>query len=842
MKANPSYSPTTLHAEQIRVRGIVQGVGFRPAVWKIAQQFQLTGSVSNDGDGVLITVFGEQVTINGFVDALVKNKPALSRIDTIERLATELSDSPPPHFEIIHSTHSAANTGITADAATCEACLQDVFGDDITHDNNNNGNGDRNRDGKEASNRRHCYPFTNCTHCGPRLSIIKGIPYDRAQTSMHVFNMCPACLHEYKSPDDRRFHAQPNACPECGPTVWLEDNTGKIISSANKELDYHDMPIVQAALFIREKAIIAIKGLGGIHLAVCACEDPSSKASAVETLRERKKRPRKPFAIMVKNIAMAKQYCHVNQHEQDLLISSAAPIVLLQKRAQVEDGEVLAEAIAPGQKTLGVMLPYTPLHHQLLRVLNKPIVLTSGNEAHAPQCIDNNTATSQLKHIADYFLLHDRDIVNRVDDSVVRLMDGKPQFYRRARGYAPEFLTLPKGFIDAPDVLAMGGELKNTFCLLKKGQATLSQHMGDLENYSTYKDYQHNLTLYETLFQHRSKHIVIDDHPEYIPSKLGIEMVDERNATLHRVQHHHAHLASCLAENAYALNDKPVLGVILDGLGYGLGHNNPYKKHLSDHPLWGGEFLFSDYRKSTKLAHFKPVALLGGSAAMKEPWRNTYAHLQACLGWQWVSEKYPQLELVQALSEKPLTTYDAMLEKNVNCPLASSAGRLFDAVAAAAGICRESIQYEGQAAIELEASITPSAWSSARFSAYPFASSDGILDPTLLWKALLKDLANSVNVPLIAARFHKGLSVAIQQLTSELAFSKGTRTIVLSGGVFQNKTLFEDVKQGLEQMNFTVLHHRHVPANDGGLALGQAVIAAARLINEESNHVLGNSR
>ena len=848
MKANPLPKAPEQHAECIRIRGIVQGVGFRPTVWKIATQFQLTGSVSNDGDGVLIRVEGKSLSINAFIDALNNSKPALSRIDSIERERTDFPDDPAINFEIIKSTHSTANTGITADAATCDECLAEIL-DDASNNNNTN------------HNRRQSYPFTNCTHCGPRLSIIKGIPYDRAQTSMDAFEMCPACLNEYNSPNDRRFHAQPNACPNCGPEVWLEGKDGRLVSSVNKNQRYkdpiNDIPIIKAALCIREKNIVAIKGIGGIHLAVCACDDGfnnngsangESGISAVQKLRLKKQRPNKPFAIMAKNVAMIEQYCYVNDEERALLTSPAAPIVLLKKR-EVSGTErktsQLSNDVAPGQKTLGMMLPYSPLHHILLNVLNKPIVLTSANASNEPQCIDNDHARETLSEIADFFLLHNRDIENRVDDSVVRMMAGKPQFYRRARGYAPESLPLPEGFSalankgapankNSPQILAMGGELKNTFCLIKNAQAVLSQHMGDLENYKTYEDYRHNLALYENLFQHQAEHIAIDMHPEYISNKAGHELANERGAKLHKIQHHHAHIAACLADNQYPLNGEPVLGIALDGLGYGSDGSLS-----ADGSLWGGEFLLADYQQSKRLAHFKPVALLGGTVAMKQPWRNTYAHIQACLnpinsnenGWDWVVQNHAELELVKTLSKKPLATFDAMLEKGMSCPKASSAGRLFDAVAGAIGLCPEEIQYEGQAAIELENCIDEQAWKEANNSAYEFDLSAKQLVPTPMWKALLQDLSDSTSSSLISARFHKGLSNAIQTLGIQLAKENNINTIALSGGVFQNKTLFEDVKQGLEQQDFTVIVHRNVPANDGGLALGQAVITAARIID-----------
>lgn len=797
MKATPLPQKQPSHTELIRVRGIVQGVGFRPTVCKLSQQFRLVGTVCNDGDGVLIKVHGQSFSIDAFIDELIKKKPLLARIDNIERTrlssSTDLSISTLSSFEIIKSSHSNANTGITADAATCDACLADIF---------------------DETNLRYKYPFTNCTHCGPRLSIIKGIPYDRAQTSMNEFDMCPNCLHEYESPDNRRFHAQPNACPECGPKIWLEDNTGKLITTSNDNRKLLNNPVAMTKQLLQGGAVVAIKGIGGIHLAVDA-----SNEKAIQSLRDRKQRPQKPFALMMKNMAMIESFCEVDQTERGLLTSPAAPIVLLRKKTLPRKlRTIIAKNIAPRQKTLGAMLPYTPLHHLLLNELDTPIVLTSANASHEPQCIDNNHARSALSKIADYFLLHNRTIENRVDDSVVRTMADKPQFYRRARGYAPESFCLPQGFKEADAITALGGELKNTFCFIQNGQAILSQHIGDLENYKTYEDYRHNLALYEKLFQHQAKHIAIDAHPEYISNKAGHEISDEQRIPLHTIQHHHAHIASCLADNQYPLEKQAVLGIALDGLGYG-----------DNDTLWGGEFLFVNYLLSKRLAHFKPIPLLGGSVAMKQPWRNTYAHLHSCLGWNWISEAYPELELVRRLSQKPLTTFDGMMKKGINCPTASSAGRLFDAVAGALDICSEALNYEGQAAIELENCIDPQSWFDAETSAYNFYTNQQ-LDPTPMWKGLLEDLSVETPPPLISARFHKGLANAIITLSIKLANENHLKTIALSGGVFQNKTLFEAIKYGLEQESFNVLAHHNVPANDGGIALGQAVITAARIL------------
>jgi hydrogenase maturation protein HypF len=821
LKAKSTIPAATQATEHIRVRGVVQGVGFRPVVWKLAQKHHLAGMVCNDGDGVIIQAQGTFQSLNDFVDNLTREKPKLARIDVIERQVIEQSTPLQDSFTIVDSVHSGANTSITADAATCAACLNELF---------------------DKTNRHYAYPFTNCTHCGPRLSIIRGIPYDRQQTSMAVFSMCPDCQREYDSPDDRRFHAQPNACPECGPHIWLENSAGKLLST-NQTIKTLD----ETVRLLRLGYIVAIKGIGGIHLAVDATNEP-----AVQRLRDRKHRLKKPFALMARDIETIRRYCHITPAEQDLLESSAAPVVLLPKRLNKNNTPCLANSVAPEQNTLGFMLPYTPLHHLLMAHLKHPIVLTSGNHSHAPQCIENNLAKEQLDGIADYWLLHNRKIENRLDDSVVRLLANTPQLLRRARGYTPESLPLPGGFSHVSGILAMGGELKNTFCLINNGQAILSQHMGDLENFPTFEDYQHNLSLYRTLFQFHPEHIAIDMHPDYLSSKTGIELAHEYSSRLHPVQHHHAHVAACLADNQHPLNAGSVLGIVLDGLGYG-----------DDDTLWGGEFLLADYAQCQRLACLKPVALPGGNIAMKQPWRNTYAHLKTAVGWQWIMEHYPDLPLVKQLETKPLTPLNTMIDKHINSPLASSTGRLFDAVAAALNICPDHIHYEGQAAIELENQITEKSWQKARNTAYIFNIAENrntnnrlinqTIDPAPLWKTLLQDLSEQVPTSLISARFHKGLSNTIQTLAVTLATQHELGQVVLSGGVFQNKTLFEDVKQGLEKHNLTVLVHQNVPANDGGLALGQAVIAAARHLSTQSQqkarttskgdpHVSGNTR
>ncbi|OQX49125.1 MAG: carbamoyltransferase HypF, partial [Candidatus Sedimenticola endophacoides] len=527
---------------------------------------------------------------------------------------------------------------------------------------------------REPGNRRYRYPFTNCTHCGPRLSIIRSIPYDRAGTSMAEFTQCPACQGEYDDPADRRFHAQPNACAVCGPRLWLEDAHGEALENAG-EAD----AVARAAALIRRGAILAVKGIGGVHLACDAAND-----DAVGRLRRRKRRYHKAFALMGRDLAMLGRYVRVSPLERQALLSPAAPIVVMERIA----GHGLSAALAPGQNTLGFMLPYTPLHHLLMDALEGPIVLTSGNRSDEPQCIGNGESRHRLEGVADYWLLHDREIVNRLDDSVVREMAGRVRVVRRGRGYAPTPLVLPAGFAAAPPLLALGAELKNTFCLMQEGRAILSQHMGDLEEAATHREYRRSLDLYQGLFRHRPAALAVDMHPDYLSTQWGREWAAREGLELHRVQHHHAHITACMAEQGLDLDSGPVLGIALDGLGYG-----------ADGGIWGGEFMRVDYLGFERLASFEPVAMIGGARAIHEPWRNTYAHLAPW--WGEVEARYPELDLVRFLRARPLATLDAMLERGLNSPRASSAGRLFDAVAAALGLSREAVSHEGQAAIEL---------------------------------------------------------------------------------------------------------------------------------------------
>ena len=569
--------------------------------------------------------------------------------------------------------------------------------------------------------------------------------------------------------------------------------------------DQQEDAIQASARLLREGKIVAIKGIGGIHL---ACD--ATNESAVGTLRRRKARYLKPFALMAQDIDMVERFARANEEEVSMLQQPAAPIVILPA-----EGEPLAGGIAPGQSSLGFMLPYTPLHHLLMIELDNPIVLTSGNLSDEPQCIDNVDSHSRLDGIADFYLLHDRDIVNRLDDSVVRFADDKPRFLRRARGYAPQSILLPDGFSDSQNILAMGGELKNSFCLLKQGRATVSQHMGDLEDIVTYKDYQHNLQLYRQLFDFAPEVIAVDKHPNYLSTQLGHSMVAEEGIELLEVQHHHAHVASCMAEYGLPLDSGKVLGVALDGLGYG-----------DDGSLWGGEFLLVDYASCERLAHFQSAPMLGGTKAMYEPWRNTLAYLLTTLGWDYVCDRYGELEVVSYLNSKPVANLHTMAEKGMNSPMASSAGRLFDAVAAAVGVCRDAVSYEGQAAIELE-TLAREQFQHQTDSVYEFSYQNGSIDWNPLWIGLLEDLVNKVEPSIIAARFHHTIAAAVTLVAESLCIQHDIQTVVLSGGVYQNKLLLEQTSRLLRDCNLMVLSPQMLPANDGGISLGQAAVAMA---------------
>jgi len=769
-------------ALEFRVRGRVQGVGFRPTVWRMARELGLAGEVLNDGEGVLVRVSGDPSRVAALLRRIERDPPPLAHIDSIERL--RYSGQLPQEFRIAESIGGPARTQVAPDAALCGACAAEL---------------------RDPGQRRYRYPFANCTHCGPRLSIVTAIPYDRATTTMAPFQLCAACAAEYRNPIDRRFHAEAVACPSCGPTASLV-----ALGQAEAPRDGGADAVEIAARLIAQGEIIAVKGLGGYHL---ACD--ATNIAAVSRLRRLKRRDAKPFALMARDLDVTRRYCAIDAVEERALTSVKAPIVLLRAIGP----ERLPEAVAPGLDTLGFMLPMTPLHLLLVDQFEQPLVMTSGNISDEPAVVEDAEACRQLAEIASFALMHNRAIANRVDDSVVRVMSGRPRVLRRARGYAPAPLRLPNGFENAPDLLAMGGELKATFCLVKDGQAILSQHQGDLENAATLDDYKKNRALFRSLFDHAPSAIVVDRHPEYLSSKLGRAEADTRALPLIDVQHHHAHVAACLAENGRPLHAPPALGIVLDGLGFG-----------DDGAIWGGEFLLADYLGCERLARLKPVAMPGGAQAVREPWRNLYAHLKAagefdstrCASSDW-----------GALDGKPLATIDRMIAQGLNSPLASSCGRLFDAVAAAIGVCADRQAYEGEAGARLEA-LAAAAPNESRGYALRISESALIdIDAAPMWRAILDDLRQGVSTQIIARRFHLGLAQAITEVAVRLAAARRFETVALSGGCFQNRLLFERVYDGLCEAGFTVLTHADAPANDGGLSLGQAAIGAAHLMRTD---------
>ena len=796
-----------IQAVEIRVRGRVQGVGFRPMVWRCARDLGLSGVVCNDAEGVLIRAKGCAESVSELISRMQNNPPALASVTSVEVTAYE--GELPSSFEIAESGGGKTDTQVAPDAALCADCAHDI---------------------SDPFSRRFRYPFTTCTNCGPRLSIVAHMPYDRARTSMAPFDLCSQCAAEYNDPSDRRFHAETTACHVCGPKARLIRFDGKAFSFEQSSM----LDDIDGALGLIQKGeIIAIKGLGGFHL---ACD--ATNETAVTRLRDLKHRDSKPFALMARDLDIIRRYCTVSEAEAQLLASPTAPIVLLKANGAGR----LPDAIAPGLNTLGFMLPTTPMHALMLKRMNRPVVMTSGNVSHAPQVITDVHAAEQLGGIATYALVHNRDILNRVDDSVVRFAAGTARVLRRARGYAPASIRLPAGFESSPVLLALGGDLKSTFCLAKPGEAVLSQHIGDLDDAATLNDFERTIVLYLKMFQASPELIVCDGHPGYRSSAVALKMALALKVPLCEVLHHHAHVASCLAENGRPLEAAPVLGIALDGLGFGL-HGE----------IWGGEFLLADYRRCERLGTFKPVAMLGGDQAAREPWRNLYAHLMAEMGWAGFAMNFSGLDVFSALTAKPRKILDAMLRDNVNAPKASSCGRLFDAAAAAMGLCFESQGYEGEAAAKLEAVADEETINHGdSLLDYPFTiprlkgSNLPYIEPLGVWNAILGDLILETPVAVMSARFHRGLARAICAMAMKLAkrgSDTGARfdTIALTGGCFHNRILLEQVMAGLSAEGFTILTHAAIPAGDGGLALGQAAIAAAQLISKNDNKNIGGN-
>ncbi|GGF74263.1 hydrogenase maturation protein HypF [Mameliella alba] len=748
-------------ALRIRVRGQVQGVGFRPFVWQLAHRLNIRGEVLNDPEGVLIHAQGARIA--DFVAAITAEAPPLARVDAVETTPFTF-DTPPTGFEIAASQGTGAETRVTPDAATCPDCLADIRGDDP---------------------RRRGYAFTNCTHCGPRFTILKGLPYDRARTTMAGFEMCPDCAAEYADPGDRRFHAQPVACALCGPHLGFEDANGA-----------HPDAIAAAARALLDGAILAVKGLGGFHL----CCD-ATNAQAIDRLRRRKYRPSKPLALMGRWQEIDR-HARPDTEERAALASAAAPIVLLAK------GDPLPEALAPSQNHLGWMLPYTPLHHLLLDAVARPLVMTSGNLSGEPQVIGNAEARDKLGGIADAILDHDRDIARRLDDSVMRLTPEGPMILRRARGMVPDTLPLPDGFGDAPQVVAYGGQMKGALCLIKNGQALLGHHLGELDEALSWDAFCQADRDYAELFDHTPEVIAVDLHPGYRPTQHGWARAEALGLPCEEVQHHHAHLASCLAENGWPLDGGKVAGIILDGTGLG-----------SDGTVWGGELLLGDYQGFERRAWLKPAPLIGGDMASREPWRNALARLDQAGLSDWAD---------QLFGDKPLEIARMAASKGLNAPQSSSAGRLFDAVAACLGVCADRQSYEGEAAMRLETMAAGYLQTHSPAHGFGFYDVSDEIDPYPMFMQMSRALAAGESVAHCAALFHIGLARVFARKIYGLYKNLEAEAVVLSGGCFQNALLLRLVLEQVDIGQLPVLTHRTTPANDGGLALGQAVIAAAR--------------
>jgi hydrogenase maturation protein HypF len=771
----------TLRLARISVRGIVQGVGFRPFVYGLATKHNVKGWVCNTSEDVKIEVEGKAEAIEQFYLELQTKAPPLAHIEDVT-----ISYHPPIGYKKFEIRHSTVEEGkyqlISPDIATCQACLSELL---------------------NPSNRRYRYPFTNCTNCGPRFTIIEDMPYDRPKTTMKHFKMCPQCQAEYDNPLDRRFHAQPNACPKCGPKVELVDNQGNPV--CHSELSEESDALARASQLLKEGKIIAIKGLGGFLL---ACD--ASNETAVKTLRERKRRLSKPFAIMVSNMNEIKKHCYVSSEEEKLLTSPQSPIVLMRWKA---DSSVSRE-VAPNLEYLGVMLPYTPLHHILLRDTGLPLVMTSGNLSEEPIAKDNDEALKRLSGIADYFLIHNRDIYSRYDDSVTMVERGISQLVRRARSYAPSPIHLT---FNCRQILACGAEIKNTFCLTRDNYAFLSQHIGDMENIETLEHFKNTISLYERLFRIEPEIIACDLHPDYLSTKYAQEL-GESGIKLIPVQHHHAHIVSCMADNGL---ETPVIGVAFDGTGMG-----------SDGHIWGGEFLVADYRSFNRVGHLEYLPLPGGDAAINRPYRITISYILSLLGENILSQG---LGFMAEVSEIETEIINRQIEKGLNSPLTSSMGRLFDAVSALLGI-RSEIDYEGQAAVELEMAAyachceehSDEAISSDKES-YPYRiivnKEVKIVQLRNLLSAIIEDLKQGIFPRRISLKFHNTIAEMTNEMCQLIADETGINRVALSGGVFQNRLLLRKTIGLLENSGFQVFTHRQVPCNDGGISLGQAVIA-----------------
>jgi len=745
---------------RILIKGIVQGVGFRPFIYGLAKSYTLNGWVLNSTEGVSIEVEGDKDSLDEFVNQIRVKLPPLAMIDSID-----LKYLTPVNYDGFVIRHSKGDKDkyvkISPDISICNDCLTELF---------------------DVDDRRYHYPFINCTNCGPRFTIIKDIPYDRENTTMQSFKMCPLCQAEYDDPMNRRFHAQPNACPVCGPSVTLEDLHGNIEC---------DDPINKAVELMIEGKIIAIKGIGGFHLACDATND-----SAVKILRERKRRTFKPFAVMSANLEKIKEYCIVSDEENKLLQCIQRPIVLLKKLS----GNLISESVAPNNNHIGVMLPYSPLHYVLLDNSLLALVMTSGNISEEPIVVGNDEAKRRLSDLADYFLFHNRDIQMRCDDSVVKVWNGHQVMLRRSRGYAPHPIDLD---FSMKEILAYGGELKNTFCLTKDNHAFISHHIGDLQNIEAYKYYQDSIEHYKNLFRIKPEAMAYDLHPDYLSTRYAL---DQKDIKLIGVQHHHAHIVSNMAENG--LKEK-VIGVACDGTGYG-----------TDGAIWGCEFMIADYASFQRRGHLKYVTLPGGDISTKETYRMAISYLYSVFGDELFDINIP---LFKRIDHKKLAFIKRMIEKQINTPLTSSCGRLFDAVSSLINV-RDDATYEAQAAIELEMIAESGVSDIYGHNIIPI-DDQYIINLDDMFQEIISDLAHKVSKGIISAKFHNTVADFIVSMCEKLRLESDIQRVVLSGGTFQNTYLISEVTRRLGKKEFITYFHKRVPTNDGGISLGQAVVA-----------------
>ncbi|MBC7910869.1 MAG: carbamoyltransferase HypF [Pyrinomonadaceae bacterium] len=757
---------------QILVRGIVQGVGFRPFVYSLAARSALRGQVFNNTTGVLIDVEGEDEAIEQFINEITLNPPPLSQIESIQR-HNNLDSANYHDFRIVESAQGGAKlAAVSADVATCADCLRELF---------------------DARDRRYRYAFINCTNCGPRFTIIEGIPYDRAQTTMRDFEMCAECRAEYENPLDRRFHAEPTACPQCGPRLKLLECGMRNAEFGLVDNDAHAIRNLQSE--IRNGKIVAIKGIGGFHL---ACD--ALNAVAVERLRARKYREEKPFALMAKSVEVIREHCFVSEAEAALLTCERRPVVLLEKRID----SMIPDSVAPRLRTLGFMLPYTPLHHLILEDFDNPLVMTSGNVSDEPISYEDEDAMQRLGNIADHFLFHDRRIHIRTDDSVARVFEGREMVLRRSRGYAPAPVKV--GFKFEREILACGAELKNTFCLGRGQHAFVSHHIGDLENLETLSSFEQGIEHYKLLFHLQPEVVAYDLHPEYLSTKYALALDDSQ--TKIGVQHHHAHIASCMADNRI---EGEVIGVAMDGLGFG-----------TDGRMWGGEFFVADFLEAERLAHLDYIQMPGGAKAIREPWRMAASYLYRTFGDDFLNLNLP---FIQNMDRKAWKTLRRMIETETNSPETSSMGRLFDAVSSLLGL-RNSVNYEGQAAIELE---TIADQQCAQGYEFEIEAVGNTIKGEAVIRRAVEDMLDHRSPQEVSAKFHLGVVQLIVEIARRTRDERRLNRVALSGGVFQNMFLLKNVCRLLKADGFEVFTHSRVPTNDGGISLGQAAIANARL-------------